>query len=104
MSKPLVFVTRRVPQEGIDLLKEKCEVSVWDSDEVIPRETLLSKVRGTSGIFCTLNDKIDAGVLEAAGRYVFVVRVTEFVRRPFSRKRQWAQKLLQMVCPVSLIL
>lgn len=70
MSKPLVFVTRQVPQEGIDLLKEKCEVQIWESDEVIPRDTLLVKVRGASGIFCTLNDKIDESVLDAAGNKI----------------------------------
>ena len=96
MSKPLVFVTRRVPQEGIDLLKEKCEVSVWDSDEVIPRETLLSKVRGTSGIFCTLNDKIDAGVLEAAGRNVFVVRVSlNLLDDPFQESDKGTKRFCQ---------
>lgn len=73
MSKPLVFVTRRVPQEGIDLLKEKCEVSLWDSDDVIPRDVLLVKVRGTSGIFCTINDEIDEAVLEAAGPHLKVI-------------------------------
>ena len=69
-AKPKVFVTRRVPQEGIDLLQKKCEVSLWDSDDVIPREVFLAKIRGVSGIFCTLNDKIDEGVLEAAGKCV----------------------------------
>ena len=73
MSKPLVFVTRRVPQEGIDLLKEKCNVSIWDSDDVISRDLLMVKVRGASGIFCTLNDKIDDGVLEAAGTICFTI-------------------------------
>ena len=42
-------------------------MSLWDSDDVIPREVFLAKIRGVSGIFCTLNDKIDDGVLEAAG-------------------------------------
>ena len=51
----------------IDLLSVMCEVSLWDSDDVIPREVFLAKIRGVSGIFCTLNDKIDDGVLEAAG-------------------------------------
>ena len=42
-------------------------MSIWDSDDVISRDLLMVKVRGASGIFCTLNDKIDEGVLEAAG-------------------------------------
>ena len=68
-AKPFVFVTRKVPEEGVNLLKARCEVRVWDDDEVIPRDTLLNKVRGASGIFCTINDKIDEAVLDAAGMF-----------------------------------
>lgn len=62
-----VFVTRRVPEEGVALLQEKCHVDVWDSDEVCPREELLTRVAGVNAIFCTLNDKIDKELLQAAG-------------------------------------
>lgn len=74
MSKQLkIFVTRRVPKRGITILKEKCEVIVWDSDGVISREELLSKVAGMDGIFCTISDKIDKDVLDAAGPNLKVV-------------------------------
>ena len=36
---------------------------------------LLAKIRGVSGIFCTLNDKIDDGVLEAAGNLFVIIYV-----------------------------
>jgi lactate dehydrogenase-like 2-hydroxyacid dehydrogenase len=69
MAKPKVFVTRRVPQEGIDILKETCDVDVWDSDDVVPRETLFERVQGVNGLFCTINDKINEEVLNAAGTF-----------------------------------
>ena len=62
-----VFVTRRVPEEGVKLLKSKYAVDQWNSDEVVPRPDLLKRVVGTSGIFCTINDLIDKEVLDAAG-------------------------------------
>ncbi|CAL1536631.1 unnamed protein product [Lymnaea stagnalis] len=67
MTRPKVLVTRKVHQEAIDLLKEKCELDIWDSDQVIPRDVLLKKVQGVSAIFCTISDVIDAPVLDAAG-------------------------------------
>ncbi|MER3486118.1 MAG: D-glycerate dehydrogenase, partial [Chloroflexota bacterium] len=36
-----VYVTRRIPEIGINLLREHFDVRVWDSDDVVPRETLL---------------------------------------------------------------
>lgn len=74
MSKALkIFVTRRIPEKGIEILKEKCEVNVWDSDNVISREELMSNVSGVDGIFCTISDKIDKDVLDAAGPNLKVV-------------------------------
>lgn len=64
-----VFVTRRIPPEGMQLLSSAgvCEASVWDSDEPVPRTDLLKGVQGAAGILCLLSDKIDAEVLNAAG-------------------------------------
>ena len=50
-------------------------MSLWDSDDIIPREVFLAKIRGVSGIFCTLNDKIDDEVLEAAGNLFVIIYV-----------------------------
>lgn len=64
-----VFVTRRIPPEGMQILSSAgvCEACVWDSDEPVPRTELLKGVQGAAGILCLLSDKIDAEVLNAAG-------------------------------------
>ena len=66
-NRPKVFVTRRVPLSGINLLKQKCNVSQWDKEEQIPRTELLRGVQGVDALFCLLTEKIDKEVLEAAG-------------------------------------
>ncbi len=43
-------------------------LSVWDSDEPVPRAELLKGVAGAHGLLCLLSDKIDAEVLDAAGK------------------------------------
>ncbi|XP_053379359.1 glyoxylate reductase/hydroxypyruvate reductase-like [Mercenaria mercenaria] len=69
-----VFVTRRVPQPGIELLEGAgCKVEFWDSDEAIPREELIRGISGAHALFCMLTDTIDGEVLDAAGPNLQVV-------------------------------
>ena len=66
-DRPDVYVTRRVPPKGVQLLREGCSVRQWDSDTPVPRAELVKQVKGARAIFCLLTDKIDAEVLDAAG-------------------------------------
>ncbi|MGD8562072.1 MAG: D-glycerate dehydrogenase [Desulfarculaceae bacterium] len=61
-----VFITRLIPQEGIDLLKEHCLVEVNPHDRPLSREELLHKIKDRDGVIGLLTDKIDAGFFEAA--------------------------------------
>uniref|UniRef100_A0A673GE68 Glyoxylate reductase/hydroxypyruvate reductase n=1 Tax=Sinocyclocheilus rhinocerous TaxID=307959 RepID=A0A673GE68_9TELE len=72
---PKVYVTRKVPPDGLDILRESGQVQfeMWDSDEPVPRVELLKKVKGCDGILCVLTEKIDAQLLEAAGPNLKVV-------------------------------
>ena len=64
-----VYVTRRIPEPGLDRLREECEtVEVNPEDRCLTREELLEKVRGRDGILCLLTDTIDEAVLRAADR------------------------------------
>lgn len=67
MPKPKVYVTRRVPQEGLKVLEPHCEITQWDSEKPVPRAELIQQVAGKDALFCLLTDKIDADVLDAAG-------------------------------------
>lgn len=65
---PTVFITRRVPQAGLELLQQhKINYKTHDSDLPIARETLLSSLRQNpfAALLCTLSEKIDAELLEA---------------------------------------
>ena len=71
---PKVFVTRRIPDSGIMLLKEKgFEVEISDFDGVLPRDILLQKVKGVDGILSLLNDRIDVELMDAAGPQLKVI-------------------------------
>lgn len=62
-----VLVTHpEVPQEGIDILKENCEIIRVDS---VPtdRAELLCKIVGVDGVFWGGHEPLNAEVLDAAG-------------------------------------
>ncbi len=66
MKQYKVFITRRIPQEGIDLLERVAEVEINPNDEPLPRAVLLEKISDCDGVVGLLTDKIDAEFFEAA--------------------------------------
>ncbi len=66
MSKPRVLVTRRVPQECLDLLKPHFELEHYNKGTAIPRKQLLKSMKDKDGLLCLLTDKIDSELLAAA--------------------------------------
>lgn len=73
MEKYRVLVTRRIPQEGLAMLQEFCEVEVGDFEGVLPREVLLQKVRGKHGLLTLLTDVVDGEVMDEAGGTLRVI-------------------------------
>ncbi len=69
---PCIFVTRKIPQAGLDLLKS-VDLSIWEEDRVIPREVLLERVKGVDAILSLLTDKIDGEIMDAAGPQLKIV-------------------------------
>jgi glyoxylate reductase len=64
--RPAVFVTRRIPEPGLDLLRTVCDVDVSEEDRVLTREEIIEGVRGKDALLCLLTDDIDAAVLDAS--------------------------------------
>lgn len=73
MTKPKVFVTRVIPDAGLDQVKAVCEVDLWTDELPPPRDVILERVRGVAGILSLLTDKMDAAVMDAAGPQLKVI-------------------------------
>jgi glyoxylate reductase len=73
MVKPKVFVTRIIPDRGLDLVKDFCDADVWEGELPPSREELLKRARGVDGLLSLLTDKIDAEVMDAAGPQLKVI-------------------------------
>ncbi len=55
-----VFITREIPDTGINLLKEAgFAVSMWPEDRPIPSEILIAEGKKSDAVLCISTDKID---------------------------------------------
>lgn len=64
-----IFVTRRIPEAGITMLKEKGhELDISEKDGVLTHEELATALRAKpyDGVLCLLTDTIDSEILDAA--------------------------------------
>jgi glyoxylate reductase len=60
-----VFVTRALPPPGLDMLKEKYEVTVNPHDRVLTKEEITSGVVDAEALVCLLTDAIDQDIIDA---------------------------------------
>lgn len=63
-----IYITRRIPQEAVDMLAAHCDLRQWDQDDPVPRQVLLDEVAGIDALYCLLTEKIDAELLDRAPR------------------------------------
>ncbi|MFO7320563.1 MAG: D-glycerate dehydrogenase [Chloroflexota bacterium] len=71
--KPKVFITRQLPQVGLERIETVCAMNVWPEQLPPTREILLQQVRGVEGILSLLTDRIDGEVMDAAGPQLKVI-------------------------------
>lgn len=62
-----VFVTRPIPDPGIPLLQQECEVNLRSSSVIPSREEILAGVVNIDALLCLLTDRIDRDIIDAAG-------------------------------------
>lgn len=67
MIQPLkkAFVSRKIADDALDLLRDAAEVRVWQEDRAIPPDILRAECANADGLLCMLTDKIDADFLDA---------------------------------------
>jgi glyoxylate reductase len=73
MMKPRVFVSREIPDAGLHKIMEACEVDLWPEDMPPSYEILQHRVKGVDGILSLLTDRMDAALMDAAGKQLKVI-------------------------------
>lgn len=72
-TKPLVVVTRKIPDAGLELLADSFAVKTNPFNRVLASSELKKFVKGADAILSLLTDKIDGRVLDAAGPELRIV-------------------------------
>jgi glyoxylate reductase len=75
MPQPIVYITRRIPSQAVDILRHAAEVRQWDSDDPIPRDVLLRDVAAADALFPMITERIDDDVLDHAPRLRIVANM-----------------------------
>src|SRR5438093_8164709 len=67
-AKPKVFVTRVIPDAGLQRIRAACDAEVWADPLPPPAEVLRQKIAACDGLVSLLTDRIDGPLLDAAPR------------------------------------
>lgn len=73
MTHPKIFISRLIPNRGLDLVKEYYQPDTWPHEMPPTRDELLEKVRGVDGLLCTLTEKVDGELMDAAGSQLKII-------------------------------
>lgn len=62
--KEKVFVTRKIPRAGIDILEKECELKLNPRNRILTKQEIIEEVREIEGLLCLLTDTIDEEIIE----------------------------------------
>ncbi len=60
-----IFVTRKIPEEGLKLLKKHYEIEVNPRDRVLTKKEIIRGLNGKEGLLCLLTDNIDKDIIKS---------------------------------------
>jgi glyoxylate reductase len=58
-----IFVTRRIPKEGLKLLEKEYELEINPHNRVLKKQEIINGLNGKDGLICLLTDVIDKEVI-----------------------------------------
>jgi glyoxylate reductase len=65
--KPLIYITRKLPQAVIEPLNQEFHVEMWEREDTpVPRDILLQKSKKAFALLTMLSDKVNEELLEKA--------------------------------------
>ena len=60
-----IFVTRKIPEPGLKLLRKKHEIEVFPYDRIPTKEEIIKRLKNKDGLLCLLTDPIDSDVINS---------------------------------------
>lgn len=76
MSKPLIYITRKLPTYLIEPYTSIFRFKMWEKEETpVPRDVLLQEVSEADGLICMLSEKIDTELFNASAHLKIVANM-----------------------------
>jgi glyoxylate reductase len=72
MPKPKIYVTRKLPERGLQIIRKHFDMEVWPEYAPPPKKTIIEKAKNVDALATLLSDKIDAEVFNAAPKLKIV--------------------------------
>ncbi len=77
-NRPTILITRKIPQNGIDILKKKYNLIINKKNRPFHRNELKKNAKDVDGILCMLQDKIDKEIIDIAGSKLKVISTFQY--------------------------
>lgn len=74
--KPLVYVTRRLPEKALKDLQNVANVKMWDKeDEPVPRDVLLTEAKHANALLTMLTERVDEELVDVCNNLQIVANM-----------------------------
>jgi len=60
-----IFVTRKIPEPGLELLRKEHKIEVFPYDRIPTKEEIIKRLKDKEGLLCLLSDPIDSDVINS---------------------------------------
>ena len=60
-----IFVTRRIPEPGLELLRGYHEIEINPENRVLSKDEIIKGLKGKDGLLCLLTDNVDKEIIES---------------------------------------
>jgi glyoxylate reductase len=60
-----IFITRKIPEQGLDLLRKDHTLDINPNNRVLTKEEIIRGIKGKDGLLCLLTDNIDKDIIYA---------------------------------------
>ena len=74
--KQRVYITRKLPEQIVNGLRQKFDVTMWEDEAIpVPREVLEKEIEKVDGLLCMLTEQIDESLIEKATKLKIIANM-----------------------------
>lgn len=90
--KPLVYVTRKLPDEALGSLKDIADVNMWEKEDApVPRDVLLAEAKRATALLTMLTERVDKELMDACKQLKIIANMAvgyDNIDVEYARKQQ----------------